>query len=41
MPNLDPSNFNIVCAVGGGFVGLFCLISYLAKERFYLSEARE
>lgn len=41
MPTLDLDNFNIICALGGGFVGLFCLISYLAKERFYLSEARE
>ena len=39
MPTLDLSNFNIVCAVVGGFVTLFGLVSYLFKERFYLSEA--
>ena len=39
MPTLDISNFNIVCAVVGGFVTIFGLVSYLFKERFYLSEA--
>ena len=39
MPTLDLSNFNIVCAVMGGFVTVFGLVSYLCKERFYLSEA--
>jgi hypothetical protein len=33
-------NFNIVCATLGGFISLFGLVSYLFKERFYLSEAR-
>lgn len=32
-------NFNIVCATLGGFITLFGLISYLLKEKFYLSEA--
>lgn len=41
MPTLDLSNFNIICALGGGFIGVFCLVSYLAKDKFYLSEARE
>lgn len=41
MPSLDLSDFNIVCAVGGGFIAVFGLVSYLAKEKFYLSEARE
>ena len=41
MPTLALSNFNIVCAVLGGFVTLFGLVSYLLKEKFYLSEARE
>ena len=41
MPTLVLSNFNIVCAVLGGFVTLFGLVSYLLKEKFYLSEARE
>lgn len=40
MPTLDLSNFNIVCATLGGFVTVFGLVSYLCKERFYLSEAR-
>lgn len=39
MPRLDLSNFNIVCAVLGGFTAAFGLISFLAKEKFYLSEA--
>lgn len=40
MPNLDLSNFNIVCATLGGFISVFGLVSYLCKEKFYLSEAR-
>lgn len=39
MPTLDVSNFNIVCATLGGFITLFGLVSYLLKEKFYLSEA--
>lgn len=39
MSMLDISNFNIVCAVIGGFIALFGLVAYLAKERFDLSEA--
>lgn len=39
MPTLDISNFNVVCATLGGFISLFGLVSYLLKERFYLSEA--
>lgn len=39
MPTLVISNFNIVCAVLGGFITLFGLVSYLLKENFYLSEA--
>ena len=39
MPTLAITNFNIVCAVLGGFITLFGLVSYLFKERFYLSEA--
>lgn len=41
MPTLVLTNFNIVCATLGGFVISFGLVSYLVKERFYLSEARE
>lgn len=41
MPTLVLSNFNIVCATLGGFITLFGLVSYLFKERFYLSEARK
>ncbi|KAK2863647.1 hypothetical protein FQN49_004127 [Arthroderma sp. PD_2] len=39
MPTLAVTNFNIVCATLGGFITLFGLVSYLFKERFYLSEA--
>lgn len=39
MPTLAVTNFNIVCSVLGGFITLFGLVSYLCKERFYLSEA--
>ncbi|PQE12846.1 Na H antiporter protein [Rutstroemia sp. NJR-2017a BBW] len=39
MPTLEVNNFNIVCAVLGGFITLFGLVSYLFKEKFYLSEA--
>ncbi|EXJ65824.1 uncharacterized protein A1O5_11065 [Cladophialophora psammophila CBS 110553] len=39
MPTLSLTNFNIVCAVLGGFITLFGLVSYLFKEQFYLSEA--
>ncbi|KAK5070807.1 hypothetical protein LTS08_000454 [Lithohypha guttulata] len=39
MPTIVLTNFNIVTAVLGGFITLFGLVSYLLKERFYLSEA--
>ncbi|KAI9840403.1 MAG: hypothetical protein M1838_004073 [Thelocarpon superellum] len=39
MPTLQITNFNVVCAVLGGFITLFGLVSFLCKERFYLSEA--
>ncbi|TKX19495.1 Na(+)/H(+) antiporter-like protein 1 [Elsinoe australis] len=39
MPTLAVDNFNIVCAVLGGFITCFGLVSYLLKEKFYLSEA--
>ncbi|KXG52664.1 Cation/H+ exchanger [Penicillium griseofulvum] len=39
MPTLALINFNIVCATLGGFISLFGLVSYLCKEKFYLSEA--
>jgi sodium/hydrogen antiporter len=39
MPTLAVDNFNIVCATIGGFITLFGLVSYLLKEKFYLSEA--
>lgn len=41
MPTLVLGNFNIVCATLGGFITLFGLVSYLCKEKFYLSEARK
>jgi hypothetical protein len=39
MPTLAINNFNIVCATLGGFITLFGLVSYLMKEKYYLSEA--
>jgi sodium/hydrogen antiporter len=39
MPTLVLTNFNIITAVLGGFITVFGLVSYLFKERFYLSEA--
>lgn len=39
MVTLAITNFNIVCASLGGFITLLGLVSYLLKERFYLSEA--
>jgi hypothetical protein len=41
MPTLVLTNFNIVTAALGGFITIFALVSYLLKERFYLSEACE
>jgi hypothetical protein len=41
MPTLVLDNFNIVCATLGGFITLFGLVSYLCKNKFYLSEARK
>lgn len=35
------SDFNVVVAFLGGFVSLFGLVSYLVKEKCYMSEARE
>lgn len=40
MPTLALTDFNIVCATLGGFITVFGLVSYLLKEKFYLSEAR-
>jgi hypothetical protein len=40
MPTISIVSFNIVCATLGGFIALFGLVSYLFKEKFYLSEAR-
>jgi len=40
VPKLDISNFNIVAATIGGFLSVFGLVSYLCKEKLYLSEAR-
>ncbi|RYO14000.1 hypothetical protein AA0113_g10525 [Alternaria arborescens] len=37
--SIDPIlNFNLVCCVGGGFIALFGLVSYLLKEGFYVTE---
>ncbi|KAF2667101.1 hypothetical protein BT63DRAFT_376260 [Microthyrium microscopicum] len=38
MPTLAVVSFNIVCATLGAFIALFGLISFLFKEKFYLSE---
>ena len=40
MPSLELVDFNIVCAVAGGFIASFGLVSYFLKERLFLSEAR-
>ena len=40
MPTLGLVNFNIVCTVLGAFIALFGLVSFVVKEKFYLSEAR-
>ncbi|KAK9484631.1 Cation/H+ exchanger [Lipomyces starkeyi] len=39
MPTLAISNFNLVCTLLGGFVILFGLVSYLIREKMYISEA--
>ncbi|KAF2397142.1 hypothetical protein EJ06DRAFT_482205 [Trichodelitschia bisporula] len=39
MPTLQVVSFNVVCATLGGFIALFGLVSFLLKEKFYLSEA--
>lgn len=41
MPTLAVTDFNIVCATSGGFILCFGLVSYLCKERLFLSEACE
>ena len=41
MTLLAVTNFNIVISVLGGWITLFGLVSYLLKERYYLSEACE
>lgn len=38
---LAQTDFNIVVSFLGAFVSLFGLVSYLLKENYYLSEARE
>jgi NhaP-type Na+/H+ or K+/H+ antiporter len=40
MPTVSIVNFNIVCAALGAFIVLFGLVSFLLKEKFYLSETR-
>ena len=37
MPSLDPSDFNVVVTLLGGFITVFGLVSYLIKERFFIS----
>lgn len=39
MPTLVVVSFNIVCATLGGFIAAYGLVSYLLKEKYYLSEA--
>lgn len=38
---LELSDFNVVLSLLGGFISLFGLVSYLLKERCYMSEARK
>jgi hypothetical protein len=38
---LAVTDFNIIVALLGGFISLFGLVSYLLKENYYMSEARE
>jgi hypothetical protein len=40
MPTLAVNDFNIVCATLGSFIAVFGLVSFLFKEKFYLSETR-
>ncbi|KAL1970418.1 hypothetical protein VTN77DRAFT_5579 [Rasamsonia byssochlamydoides] len=39
MPSLELTDFNIVCSILGLFITAYGLISYVIKERFYLSDA--
>ncbi|KAF9878570.1 sodium/hydrogen exchanger family protein [Colletotrichum karsti] len=39
MPTLAVTNFNIIVGVLGGWISLFGLVSFLCKEKYYLSEA--
>ncbi|RDH26775.1 Na/H antiporter [Aspergillus welwitschiae] len=39
MTTISLVNFNTVCATLGGFISLFGLLSFLCKEKFYLSKA--
>jgi hypothetical protein len=38
---LAVTDFNVIVAFLGGFISLFGLVSYLLKEKYYMSEARE
>ncbi|KAL8896054.1 MAG: hypothetical protein Q9207_007894 [Kuettlingeria erythrocarpa] len=38
MPTIALSNFNVFCAVMGGFVTVYGLVSHFVKERLYMSE---
>jgi hypothetical protein len=38
---LAVTDFNVIVAFLGGFISLFGLVSYLLKENYYMSEARE
>jgi hypothetical protein len=39
MVSLDLRDFNIICAALGVFVSGYGLVSYVVRERWYLSEA--
>ncbi|KAJ2899230.1 Na(+)/H(+) antiporter-like protein [Zalerion maritima] len=39
MPTTRTSDFHVVCAVFGVFTTVFAFVSYLLKERFYISES--
>ncbi|KAK9467783.1 Sodium/hydrogen exchanger family-domain-containing protein [Lipomyces arxii] len=38
MPTIAKSNFNLVCSLLGGFALLFAFVSYLVKDKLFISE---
>lgn len=41
MPDVNTSDFHVVCGVVGVFAVCFSLVSYLIKERLFISESRK